>query len=402
MKKALSALAIITLLIVLVASTVATTGYIQKELLYDNIKITLDGEEIKPTDVNGNYIEPFIIEGTTYLPVRGIANSLGLGVDWEDETRTVKLTTPAKTITPSADSAVIYDEGGVKVTYKGYGCENEYLLYVNFLVENESGKGIDVDGYYSSVNGYMVDGYLYESIPTGKKANVPLEIAVDELEYNDIAKIENIEFVLDICDTETYDGIMDNLITVTVTPEGVTTSPYTESETEYDSDMTDVETYNAFIDFIKEKGTLTDGEYAISTSHSEVNDKGQNVDVTASLAYDTELETIKLNLQASVIQNETPIKYMAELYLPHKSDKYDWIFFAETDGTVIEMSGTLDAYSELFDADALEVTDITPEFSMMEDLLKSTVAMLLDLISMLGDAIIAENGSSLSLSYFGL
>ena len=90
MKKALLALGIVAAAAV-TFSAIASNGTIQKSLLYEDIKITLDGREIKPADVNGNYIEPFIIEGTTYLPVRGVASSLGLGVDWDGDTSTVIL-----------------------------------------------------------------------------------------------------------------------------------------------------------------------------------------------------------------------------------------------------------------------------------------------------------------------
>ena len=41
----------------------------QETLYYNDIKITLDGEEITPRDGAGNVVDPFIIEGTTYLPV---------------------------------------------------------------------------------------------------------------------------------------------------------------------------------------------------------------------------------------------------------------------------------------------------------------------------------------------
>ena len=64
-------------------------------LYYRDIKITLNGSEVTPTDVNGNYVEPFIIDGTTYLPVRGVANALGLDVGWDEATSTVSLETPA-------------------------------------------------------------------------------------------------------------------------------------------------------------------------------------------------------------------------------------------------------------------------------------------------------------------
>ena len=59
---------------------------------YNNIKITLDGKTITPKDANGAVVEPFIVDGTTYLPVRAVADSLGLGVEWAAKTQTVKLT----------------------------------------------------------------------------------------------------------------------------------------------------------------------------------------------------------------------------------------------------------------------------------------------------------------------
>ena len=61
------------------------------ELFYNNIKISLNGQEVLPKDANGNYVEPFTINGTTYLPVRAVANALGIDVDWDGSTNTVIL-----------------------------------------------------------------------------------------------------------------------------------------------------------------------------------------------------------------------------------------------------------------------------------------------------------------------
>ncbi len=61
------------------------------ELLYNNIKITINGQELLPKDANGNYVEPFTINGTTYLPVRAVASALGMDVDWDGNTSTVIL-----------------------------------------------------------------------------------------------------------------------------------------------------------------------------------------------------------------------------------------------------------------------------------------------------------------------
>ena len=59
------------------------------ELFYNNIKIYIDGGEIVPKDANGNVVEPFIMNGTTYLPVRAISNAFGKDVEWDGATQSV-------------------------------------------------------------------------------------------------------------------------------------------------------------------------------------------------------------------------------------------------------------------------------------------------------------------------
>lgn len=59
---------------------------------YTGTKITLNGTTITPKDANGKVVEPFAVNGTTYLPVRAVAGALGLNVDWDQATKTIKLT----------------------------------------------------------------------------------------------------------------------------------------------------------------------------------------------------------------------------------------------------------------------------------------------------------------------
>ncbi len=54
-----------------------------------SISILIDGEKLVPVDAAGNPAEPFILDGTTYLPVRATATAFGLEVDWDNDTRTV-------------------------------------------------------------------------------------------------------------------------------------------------------------------------------------------------------------------------------------------------------------------------------------------------------------------------
>ncbi|MCH5188390.1 MAG: hypothetical protein J1F63_08285 [Oscillospiraceae bacterium] len=57
----------------------------------EDIKVYLDGKLIALTDANGDPVTPVVIDGTTYLPVRAISNALDLNVSWNDNTRSVYL-----------------------------------------------------------------------------------------------------------------------------------------------------------------------------------------------------------------------------------------------------------------------------------------------------------------------
>lgn len=61
------------------------------DVIANGIKIVIDGRELNPTDANGNKVEPIIYNGTTYLPVRAIANAFGKAVYWDGPNYTVYL-----------------------------------------------------------------------------------------------------------------------------------------------------------------------------------------------------------------------------------------------------------------------------------------------------------------------
>ena len=79
----------------------ASTGTKIAELTYRDLKLMVNGTYVTPTDATGLAVEPFIIDGTTYLPVRAVGNALGLDVAWTAETNTVFLISPAPETIPS-------------------------------------------------------------------------------------------------------------------------------------------------------------------------------------------------------------------------------------------------------------------------------------------------------------
>ena len=60
-------------------------------VITSGVKIVIDGKELHPTTANGNPVEPIIYDGTTYLPVRAVANAFGKAVSWDGPTKTVYL-----------------------------------------------------------------------------------------------------------------------------------------------------------------------------------------------------------------------------------------------------------------------------------------------------------------------
>ena len=87
--KGLVAGALIGAVVAGTAGVFAYTDYI--EAVYNDIKIVVDGQQITPDDGTGNMVEPFIYNGTTYLPVRAVANAFGKEADWDGSTNTVIL-----------------------------------------------------------------------------------------------------------------------------------------------------------------------------------------------------------------------------------------------------------------------------------------------------------------------
>lgn len=72
----------------------------QINVAYSDIKITLNGQEIIPRDANGRIVEPFSVDGTIYLPIRAISETMGLNVTWDRVMNTVILFSPNDTVRP--------------------------------------------------------------------------------------------------------------------------------------------------------------------------------------------------------------------------------------------------------------------------------------------------------------
>lgn len=118
MKRRLSFLLALCLAFVMATPAFALQETRSIEITYRGIAITLDGQEIVPVDADGNSVEPFLYNGTTYLPVRGVANALSLDVAWDGTTNTVTLTSGGTAIAPVEAAKSTQATVSVSATYR--------------------------------------------------------------------------------------------------------------------------------------------------------------------------------------------------------------------------------------------------------------------------------------------
>lgn len=82
----------ITAVAAMLVTTAAAASTATKKMIeanYMGIKLVVDGVEVTPKDPDGNAVDPFISDGTTYLPVRAVGEALGKEVTWNGDTKTV-------------------------------------------------------------------------------------------------------------------------------------------------------------------------------------------------------------------------------------------------------------------------------------------------------------------------
>ncbi len=110
MKKIKKLTALTLIATVVVASLVFASRSETINIVYDNIQLMVKGKNIVAKDADGNIVQPFIYNGTTYLPVRAIGEALDLEVKWDGNTKTVSLDVPKDSVVQkNVQPVALYD-----------------------------------------------------------------------------------------------------------------------------------------------------------------------------------------------------------------------------------------------------------------------------------------------------
>lgn len=108
MKKYLAGLLTGLLITGFVTSSLAISSRMTIEV--DPVNVQVNGEVFAPTDVNGDSVPVFAYNGTTYAPLRALAEAYGLEVGYDKETNMATVASSSSPSTPSqADTKQEFD-----------------------------------------------------------------------------------------------------------------------------------------------------------------------------------------------------------------------------------------------------------------------------------------------------
>lgn len=193
-------------------------------VMFSNIKIVVDGKELK-TDK-----EPFIYEGTTYLPVRAVGEAVGKNVTWDAASKTVMLGETEQKETEKEpeqpeETASDNDSRLGKLSSKPSTYVNNMKIQCTGVRESAGYiDGIEVDFKFTNnsdfeqtvvldsleVNNKEVEGYLYASILGDRSETDRLTIKDSDLKRAGIDKIYNISVVFRVYNHDDWDDVTTN------------------------------------------------------------------------------------------------------------------------------------------------------------------------------------------------
>jgi hypothetical protein len=117
---------------------------------FKNIKIYVDGSELTPRDSNGNVLEPFIYNGSTYLPVRAVGEAIGKNVSYDGNTNSIYIGKSGQSNQIGSQIKAYSSDGGWEESIIKMAGNN----YSNCIKFNRDGNiYYNLNGMYSSLSG---------------------------------------------------------------------------------------------------------------------------------------------------------------------------------------------------------------------------------------------------------
>ena len=166
----LAGVLVVVLLLAMSVSALASDGSFT--ITIHPIKIMVNGEVFQPKDVNGNDVMVFTVNGTTYAPLRALAEAYGLevGYDAQNNIATVNGSAHVQAVSPTVqmDAATDFKSAWTvkEKPVTNYGNEKIFTASYNGTLGMQ-----DFKVWWKSLDGSTIQAYAEQ-------------IAVDALELN--------------------------------------------------------------------------------------------------------------------------------------------------------------------------------------------------------------------------
>lgn len=128
------------------------------------VNIYVDDVKVNSVDASGKSVEPFIYNGTTYLPVRAVSYAVGKAISWDSKTKSVYLGKHDSSVPVVMLSSLDYfDKKGEKFKYIDDVKDNLGNIYNKGVYSNygynTNWQTYYINGMYSKMKGKYILGY---------------------------------------------------------------------------------------------------------------------------------------------------------------------------------------------------------------------------------------------------
>lgn len=165
------AMGMLTSLIIVTSIVTVNAGMSSKNIeVFTGVNLSVDDNPLNPKDANGDSVEAFIYNGTTYLPVRAVADAFEKAVAWDGSTSTVYLgkhdsNEPVAMLSDLDYFNASQDDVFEYFDYYKDNFGNEYNDAVVCNVGGSRWQEYNINGQYSSMKGKVVLNYKYRTTP---------------------------------------------------------------------------------------------------------------------------------------------------------------------------------------------------------------------------------------------
>lgn len=136
--------AVILMFALFLSSSFAANAYKKSIEVEYGISLSINGQTPTLTDVNGNVVQPFVYQGTTYVPIRAVGEQLGAVVGYDGSANKATLTKSSQ---------------GSDVT-----AQDMHIICSIENMEDIANAYIGIANNYSTICSYILSGYSYSSI----------------------------------------------------------------------------------------------------------------------------------------------------------------------------------------------------------------------------------------------